>query len=184
MSPSIAELLAAVEARPEPEVIVLPNDKNVTPAAEQAADASGKRIRVVATKTLQEGLGALVAFEPGRPAAENEADMKRAAAAVRSGAVTRASRSATIGALEVEQGQFLGLVEGEPVTSGPVLEPVAREVVERLLGEASDVLTVLIGEGVEEADELVEAVRDAHPNLEIEVHEGGQPRYLLLFAVE
>ena len=184
MSPSTAELLAAVEAVPEAEVIVLPNNKNVTPAAEQAADASGKRVRVVATQTLQEGLGALVAFEPGRPAAENEADMKRAAAAVRSGAVTRASRSATIGALEVEQGHFLGLVEGEPVTSGPVLEPVAREVVERLLGEASDVLTILIGEAVEEAEELVEAVRDAHPNLEIEVHEGGQPRYLLLFAVE
>jgi DAK2 domain fusion protein YloV len=184
MSPSTAELLAAVEAVPEAEVIILPNNKNVTPAAEQAADASGKTVRVVATKTLQEGLGALVAFEPGRPAAENEVDMKRAGAAVRSGAVTRASRSATIGALEVEQGQFLGLVEGEPVTSGPVLEPVAREVVERLLGEASDVLTVLIGEGVEEAEELVEAVGDAHPNLEIEVHEGGQPHYLLLFAVE
>jgi dihydroxyacetone kinase-like predicted kinase len=110
--------------------------------------------------------------------------MRRAAAAVGSGAVARASRSATIGGLEVEQGQFLGLIEGEPVASGPVLEPVAREVVERLLGEASDVLTVLIGEGVEAAEELVEAIRDAHPDLEIEVHEGGQPRFLLLFAVE
>jgi DAK2 domain fusion protein YloV len=184
MSPSTAELVAAIESLPEPEVIVLPNNKNITPAAEQAAAASGKRVHVVATRTLQAGLGALVAFEPGRPAAENEADMRRAAAAVRSGAVTRASRSATIGGLEVEQGQFLGLVEGEPVTSGPMLEPVAREVVERLVGEASDVLTVLIGEGVEGAEELVEAVRDAHPNLEIEVHEGGQPHYPLLFAVE
>jgi uncharacterized protein len=184
MSPSTAELLEAVEALPEPEVIVLPNNKNVIPAAEQAAGMSEKSVHVVATRTLQAGLGALVAFEPGRSAAENEADMKRAAAAVRSGGVTRASRSATIGGLEVEQGQFLGLIEGEPVTSGPVLEPVAREVVERLLGEASDVLTVLIGEGGEAAEELVEAVRDAHPDLEIEVHEGGQPRYLLLFAVE
>jgi DAK2 domain fusion protein YloV len=184
MSPSTAELLAAIEALPEPEVIVLPNNKNVTPVAEQAAGASGKSVRVVATRTIQAGLGALVAFEPGRPVAENEADMRRAAAAVRSGAVARASRSATIGGLEVEQGQFLGLIEGEPVTSGPVLEPVAREVVERLLGEASDVLTVLIGEGVEAGGELVEAVRDAHPDLEVEVHKGGQPRYLLLFAVE
>jgi DAK2 domain fusion protein YloV len=184
MSPSTAELLAAIEALPEPEVIVLPNNKNVIPAAEQAAGASDKRVRVVATPTLQAGLGALVAFEPGRPATENETDMKRAAAAVASGAVTRASRSATIGGLEVEQGQFLGLVEGEPVTSGPVLEPVAREVVERLLGEASDILTVLTGEGLEATEELVEAIRDAHPDLEIEVHEGGQSRYLLLFAVE
>jgi DAK2 domain fusion protein YloV len=184
MNPSTAELLEAVEGQREPEVIVLPNNKNVIPAAEQAASESGKTVRVVATRTLQAGLGALVAFDPGRPATENEAEMKRAAGAVQSGAVTRASRSATIGGLEVEQGQFLGLVEGEPVTSGPVLEPVAREVVERLVGEAAEVLTILIGDGVEDADELVEAVRDAHPDLEVEVHEGGQPHYPLLFAVE
>jgi uncharacterized protein len=103
---------------------------------------------------------------------------------VRSGTVTRAHESATIGGLEVEQGHFLGLVEGEPVTSGPVLEPVAREAVERLIGEASDVLTVLLGEGADSAEELVAAVRDAHPELEIEVHEGGQARHPLLFAVE
>jgi dihydroxyacetone kinase-like predicted kinase len=184
MNPSTAELLEAVEAQREAEVIVLPNNKNVIPAAEQAASESGKTVRVVATRTLQAGLGALVAFDPVRPATENDAEMKRAAGAVQSGAVARASRSATIGGLEVEQGQFLGLVEGEPVTSGPVLEPVAREVVERLVGEAAEVLTILIGDGVEDADELVEAVRDAHPDLEVEVHEGGQPHYPLLFAVE
>jgi dihydroxyacetone kinase-like predicted kinase len=184
MNPSTAELIAAVEAVPEPEVLLLPNNANVVSAAEEAAKASAKEVRVIPTRSLQAGLGALVAFERGRSSAENEADMRRAAAAVRSGAVTRASRSATIGGIEVEQGQFLGLVESEPVTSGPVLEPVAREVVERLLGEASDVLTVLLGEGVHSADELVAAVRDAHPELEVEVHEGGQAHYPLLFAVE
>ena len=110
--------------------------------------------------------------------------MKRGARAVRSGAVARASRSATvIGGLEVEQGQFLGFVEGEPVTSGPVLEPVAREVVERLIGEASDVLTVLLGEGANSATGP-RGPFATHPELEVEVHEGGQPHYPLLFAVE
>jgi uncharacterized protein len=184
MNPSTAELLAAIEAVPEREVLLLPNNGNVLSAAEEAAKASAKEVRVIPTRTLQAGLAALVAFDPGRAAAANEVDMKRGAGAVRSGAVARASRSVTIGGLEVEQGQFLGLVEGEPVTSGPVLEPVAREVVERLIGEASDVLTVLLGEGANSAEELVEAVRDAHPELEVEVHEGGQPHYPLLFAVE
>jgi uncharacterized protein len=183
LDPSLANILAAIEAVPG-DVIVLPNNDLVVATAREAASGSKKSVQVLATRTLQAGLGALVAFESGKTAHENMADMEKAAGAVRSGAVTRATESATIGGLEVEQGQFLGLVETEPVTSGPVLEPVAREVVERLLGEASDVLTVLLGEGVESAEGLVAAVRDAHPDLEIEVHKGGQPRYPLLFAVE
>jgi dihydroxyacetone kinase-like predicted kinase len=110
--------------------------------------------------------------------------MATAAAAVRSGAVTRATRSATLGPLEVEQGHFLGLVEGEPMTSGPTLERVARDVVERLLSETADVLTILVGAEAISVDELVEGLRTAHPELEIEVCEGGQPHYPLLFGVE
>jgi DAK2 domain fusion protein YloV len=184
MNPSTADIVAAIESLPEKEVVVLPNSKNVVMAAEQAAEAVDENIRVVPTHTLQAGLGALVAYDAQRSADENAAAMEAAAASVRSGAVARASRSATIGAIEVEQGQFLGLVEGEPVTAGPALDPVAREVVERLLGESSEVLTILLGDGAEGADELVEGVRTAHPELEVEVHEGGQPHYPLLFGVE
>jgi DAK2 domain fusion protein YloV len=184
MNPSTANILAEIEALPEKEVVVLPNSKNVVLAAEQAAEAAEKTVRVVPTRTLQAGLGALVAFDPHRPVDENAPEMEAAANSVRSGGVARASRSATIGPVEVEQGQFLGLVDGEPITAGPTLDPVAREVVERLLGEASEVLTVLLGDGAQDADELVEAVHTAHPELEIEVHEGGQPHYPLLFGVE
>jgi dihydroxyacetone kinase-like predicted kinase len=110
--------------------------------------------------------------------------MQEAAAAVRSGGVARASRTTTIGKLEVEQGQFLGLVEGDPVTAATALAPVAREVVERLLDGKTEVLTILLGEGVADADELAEALRIAHPKLEVDVHEGGQPHYPLLFGAE
>ena len=178
------ELEAYREFIPRQQVVVLPNSKNVVLAAEQAAQGAGKEVRVVATRTIQAGLGALVAFDPQTSAEENAAAMEEAAAAVRSGGVARASRTATIGALEVEQGQFLGLVDGEPVTAGPALEPVAREVVERLLGSSADVLTILLGDETDSADELVEGIRTAHPLLEVEVHAGGQPHYPLLFAVE
>jgi DAK2 domain fusion protein YloV len=184
MNPSTADIAAAIESLAEGQVIVLPNSKNVLMAAEQAAQSAEKAVRVVPTATLQAGLGALVAFNPQTTADENAAAMKRAAAAVRSGSVARASRTATIGALEVEQGQFLGLVDGEPVTVGAALDPVAREVVERLLGGSADVLTILLGDVADSPDELVEGIRTAHPELEIEVHEGGQPHYPLLFAVE
>jgi uncharacterized protein len=184
MNPSTAEIAAAIESLPETQVIVLPNSKNVVLAAEQAAQTAGKDVRVVATPTIQAGLGALVAFDPQAAADDNAAAMAEAAAAVRSGSVARATRTATIGAVEVEQGQFLGLVDGEPVTAGAALEPVAREVVERLLAASADVLTILLGDETDGAEDLVEGIRTAHPELEVEVHEGGQPHYPLLFAVE
>ena len=184
MNPSTADISAAIESLPESQVVVLPNSKNVVMAAEQAAQNVEKDAHVVPTPTMQAGLGALVAFDPEASAEKNAAAMGEAAAAVRSGGVARASRTATIGALEVEQGQFLGLVDGEPVTAGPALDPVAREVVERLLGSSSDVLTILLGEETGDAEALVDGIRTAHPGLEVEVHAGGQPHYPLLFAVE
>jgi DAK2 domain fusion protein YloV len=184
MNPSTADIAAAIEALAEAQVVVLPNSKNVVLAAEAASEAVGKDVQVVTTHTLQAGLGALVAYDSQRPLDENLAAMDEAAAAVRSGAVARASRSATVGGLEIEEGQFLGLVEGVPVTSGPVLDPVAREVVERLLDGNAEVLTILVGNEAEDVDALADGIRAAHPTLEIEVHEGGQPHYPLLFAAE
>jgi uncharacterized protein len=184
MNPSTADIAATIESLPEGAVIVVPNSKNVVMSAERAAGASSKDVRVVPTRTLQAGLGALVAFDAQQPLEDNAAAMEEAASAVRSGSVARASRTATIGPVEVEQGQFLGLVDGEPVTAGPTLEPVAREVVERLLAGAADVLTILLGDEAVDSHEFVEGIRTAHPHLEIEVHEGGQPHYPLLFAAE
>jgi len=175
MNPSTAALLAAVESLPEQGVVLLPNSKNVVLAAEQAAEESAKDVRVVPTRSMQAGLGALVAFDAGRTLEDNIADMKEAADAVRAGSVARASRAARIGDVDVDEGQFLGLVEGEPV---------AADVVTRLVGAGADVLTVLVGDGAAESDAAIESIRAAHPDVEVEVHEGGQPHYPLLFAVE
>jgi DAK2 domain fusion protein YloV len=184
MNPSTADLLAAVEAVPESGVVLLPNSKNVVLAAEQAAEQSGKDVRVVPTRSLQAGLGALVAYDVRGSLEENVEAMEEAAAAVRAGSVALTSRSATIGSVDVAEGQFLGLVDGEPVTSGDDLAPVAASVVQQLVGDAADVLTVLVGDGTNGADAVVETIRAAHPGLEVEVHDGGQPHYPLLFAVE
>jgi DAK2 domain fusion protein YloV len=184
MNPSTADIAAAIDSLPEGGVIVLPNSKNVVMAADQAAGAVEKEVRVVPTHTLQAGLGALVAYDPQRPVDENAAAMEEAATAVRTGGVARASRNASIGAVEVEQGQFLGLVEGEPVTAGADLDAVAREVADRLLQEDSEVLTILVGEEAGDTDALLGAIRADHPDHEVEVHEGGQPHYPLLFGAE
>jgi DAK2 domain fusion protein YloV len=184
MNPSTADIVRAIDGLSADEAIVLPNNTNVILAAEQAVAATAKPAVLVPTRSLQAGLGAMVAFDAGRPASDNVAEMEEAAGGVRSAAVTRASRDALVGDLSVEEGQFLGLLEGEPVTAGPVLQPVARDVLERLLEDDADVLTILTGEDVEGVDDLLSFVREQHPELEIEVHQGGQPHYPLLFGAE
>jgi len=184
MNPSTAEIVSAIEALPAREAVVLPNNKNVILAAEQAVGASVKPARLVPTRSVQAGLGAMVAFDPSRLADENVAEMEQAAGGVRSGAVTRASRDTLVGGVAVEEGQFLGLIDGEPVTAGRVLQPVAREVLERLLELDADVLTILAGENAEGVNDLVAFVQEQHPELEVEVHDGGQPHYPLLFGAE
>jgi hypothetical protein len=110
--------------------------------------------------------------------------MRAAAAAVRTGCLTRASRTAVLGDVAVQEGDFLGLVEGEAVASGRAADAVTREVLARLgLGQA-DVLTILVGEGAPDVAPLRAEVEAAHPDLEVDVQEGGQPHYPLLFAVE
>jgi dihydroxyacetone kinase-like predicted kinase len=165
-------------------VILLPNNENVILAAEQAAKEADKRVWVVPTTSMQAGLSAAVAYDPDRSGDENSGEMAEAAAAVRAGAVTRASRTTALGGVTVEEGEFVGFVEGEAVASGPVLDVVARAVVERLLTEQTSLLTVLLGDDVAEAEELRTQVEAAHPAVEIEVHHGGQPHYPLLFSAE
>jgi len=184
MNPAASAILEAAAGVEASETIVLPNNPNVLLTARQAAALAGSPVVVVPTESLQAGLAALVAYDPSRSAVENAEAMEVAATEARTGSVTRASRSTRLGALDVEEGSFLGLVEGEPVASGPVLDTVAREVVERLLGEGSDVLTVLVGDGADHPDDLRAELEAAHPELEIEVHDGGQPHYPLLFSVE
>jgi fatty acid kinase len=184
MNPATAEIVEAIEALAAAEAIVLSNNKNVVLAAEQAVAATSRPARLVPTHSVQAGLGAMVAFDPARRAEANRAEMEEAAGGVRAGAVTRASRDAVVGDVAVEEGQYLGLVEGEPVAAGPVLQPVAREVLEQLLDGGADVLTILSGEDAEGVDDLVAFVKELHPEVEVESHEGGQPHYALLFGAE
>src|SRR5207248_1022279 len=140
MNPSAAELVAAVDATDAPEAIVLPNNANIRLAAEQAASLAKRPTRVVATTSMQAGLSALVAFNPVRPAEENATPMAEAAARVATGAVTMASRDVQLNGRAVGAGEYIGLLEDEPVTGGSEFEPVARALLERLLAEPREVV--------------------------------------------
>ncbi|MDQ2984171.1 MAG: DAK2 domain-containing protein [Actinomycetota bacterium] len=183
-NPSTADLVEAIEATRAPEVVLLPNNPNVLLTAEQAVGAASKPVHVVPTDSLQAGLAALVAYDGGRSAAENAAEMRLAADRVATGAVTTASRDVNLNGHAVESGAYLGLLEGEPVTGGPSFDEVANTVAERLLSEPREVMTLLTGDEEPALDELLSGLQKRHPDLEVEVHEGGQPHYPLLLSVE
>jgi uncharacterized protein len=184
MNPSTAELLAAVEDDPAPEAVILPNDRNVLMAAEHAAENATKPVRVVPTVSLQAGMAAMVAFDPAASAGENAAAMQEAGDDVVTGAVTIASRDVETNGLAVRAGAWLGLAGGRPVAGGTSFEEVARAVLDLLLDEPRSVLTLLTGEEPPPLDALLGELEAGHPDLELEVHEGGQPHYTLLISAE
>ena len=184
MNPSAADLVAAIEATGARDVIVLPNNANVVLAAEQASTLASKPVLVVPTTSMQAGLAALVAFDPSRPAEENQPVMAEAASRVATGAVTTASRAVQLNGRLVDPGEFLGLLEGEPVAGGSEFGPVAKAVLESLLAEPREVVTLLTGADEPDLSQLLAGLEEAHPEIEIEVHKGGQPHYALLASAE
>jgi uncharacterized protein len=184
MNPPAADLVAAAEAANAQEVVLLPNNSNVVLTAEQAATLATRPIHVVPTRSLQEGLAALVAFNPELSARETAEEMRLALEGVVTGEVTTATRDAEIDGLTVRRGEYLGLLNGRAIASGPSFAQVGRAVAEGLLGEPRDVLTLLAGEGAPQLNGLVDELSAGHPDLEIELHDGGQPHYQLLLSAE
>ena len=184
MNPSTADLVAAIEGADAGEIVLLPNNKNVIMAAEQAADHSSKVVRVVPTTSLQAGLAALVAFDPSADAATNSAALAEVADELATGAVTVASRDVHLDGLEIRKGAWLGLADGEPVAGGGGFDDVVRSVLERMLAEPRGILTLLTGDDAPALDGLLSELARTHPDLELEVHEGGQSHYPLLLAAE
>jgi DAK2 domain fusion protein YloV len=184
MNPSTAELVAALESLLAPEAILLPNNSNVILAAEQAARAAEKPVEVVPTDSIPAGLAAMVVFDGARPAAENAAVMREAIETVATGEVTIASRDAVLDGLAIRKGNYFGLAGGDPVAEGTSFEEVARAVVERLLAEPREVLTLLRGADAPELGPLVAELTARHPELEVDVQDGGQPHYPLLVSAE
>jgi DAK2 domain fusion protein YloV len=184
MNPSAAEIVEAIEATPAAEVIVLPNNANVILTAEQAAELASKPVRVVPSRSVQAGLAAIGRYISTNSPEQNEADMLDAVASVATGEVTVASRDAELDGVEIRKGAFLGLVDGTAVAAADDVESVALEVVERVLAGERGWLGILTGENAPALEGLLRAVEQAHPEVEVEIHDGGQPHYPLLVVAE
>jgi uncharacterized protein len=184
MNPSTADILAAVEATPATAVLVLPNNPNVILAAEEAVKLATKPARVVPSRSVQAGLAAIVRYLPSLPLEENEAGMAEALEEVATGEVTVASRDVELDGVRVRKGAYLGLADGEAVASSLDLQEVTCAVVDRLLSNGRGVLTILTGADEPKLDEILRRIEERHPDVELDVHPGGQPNYPLLLAAE
>jgi DAK2 domain fusion protein YloV len=183
MNPSTADLIEAVEELDAAQAIILPNNSNVLLAAEHAASNASKPVQVVATDSIPAGLAAMVAFDGSADAAANALEMRDAIAAVATGEVTIASRDVEMNGLAIRKGEWLGLADGEPVAGGVSFEDVTAAVVERLL-TGHELLTVLVGSDAPALDALLARVAEAHPGVDVDVEQGGQPHYALLLSAE
>jgi fatty acid kinase len=187
MNPSTADLLDAVKHVNSGHVVVLPGNKNIVPVAEQLDTLTTKTVRVVPTRSMPEGLAALMAYDPEADAPTNTTAMRLASAAVASGEVTRAVRSSHTDAGPVAEGDWMGIARGDGIVavSADLIEAVTA-LLGHLLSEERELVTVLTGiEADGETTASIESwLAEHHPAVEVEVHDGGQPLYPYLFGVE
>jgi dihydroxyacetone kinase-like predicted kinase len=186
MNPSTAQLVEAVESAPADEVVILPNNKNIIPVAEQVQGQTSKVVRVVPTRGITEGFAALVTYDPEASAEENAAEMTDAAGNVMAGEVTRAVRDAPSEKGPIHEGDYLGLARDGIRSVDANLAGASMALLESLIGEDHEIVTIIEGEGSSNADtrRITEWLRDRHPDIAPEVHHGGQPLYPYLFGVE
>jgi DAK2 domain fusion protein YloV len=184
MNPSTADLLEAIEGIGADEAVLLPNNGNVVMAAEQAARVAGRPVQVVPTTSIPAGLAALVAFNGERSAEENAEAMREAVRQVATGEVAVASRDSSVDGVAVRKGDYLALLEGDVVAAGPGFDEVIRALLERMLAEPRELLTLLTGEGAPPLNGVLDELAATRPDLEVDLREGGQPHYPLLLSAE
>jgi uncharacterized protein len=186
MNPSTADLLAAVEAVPAEQVVILPNNKNIIPVAEQVDAHTERVVRVVPTRGIAEGFAALMGYDPEAPADENAKEMAALSANVVAGEVTQAVRDSISEAGPITEGDYLGIArDGIKVVASSVAD-AACALLDILVGDDHEIVTVIEGEGATAADtrRITEWLDDHRPGVSPEVHHGGQPLYPYLFGVE
>lgn len=186
MNPSTEDFIKAVEHVNARHIIILPNNKNIFMAAQSAAEVIEQSAAVIETRTIPQGLTSLLAFDPSKSIEENHDRMTAALADVVSGSVTTAVRDTTIDGLEIHENDNLGMVDGKIVVSNPDMLTTLNETFSKMLDADSEIVTIYIGkDGSEDlANELAQDITEKFEDVEVEIHNGGQPVYPYLFSVE
>lgn len=187
MNPSTEDVLDAISKVNAETVFVFPNNKNIILAANQAAEIEEeKQVIVIPTKTIPQGISALISFDETATAEANQAGMEDAITAVKSGQVTYAVRDTSIDGKEIKTGDYMGIDDVGIQAVGQDITEVVKDLIGAMADEDSELLSIYYGSDVEEekANALVEAVQAAYPDFEVEAHAGGQPIYYYILSLE
>ena len=186
MNPSAADIIAAVQKTNAAFTIVLPNNKNIVLAAEQAAELSETPIAVVASRNVAQGMAAMLAFNPDLDGEKNAEAMRDALDSVRSGEITSAVRSTTIDDVDVEEGQAIAILDGGLAAAAASPNDALAAMLDAAELEDGALVTLFYGAGLAEetAEEAATAISARPGGIEVEVHEGGQPHYHYLVSIE
>ena len=186
MNPSTQDIIDSIKKSGAKKAIVMPNNGNIIMAAKQAAEVSDIPVGIVPTKTISQGLTAMLSFDPDDSLDDNVANMTDALDTVVSGEVTKANRDTQINEVEIHQDDYLGIIDGEIKVAETDIITAASSMIEKMLDEDSEIVTVMFGRdsNKKEAQKLIDAVKEKHDDLEFELHDGGQPVYNFLISVE
>ncbi|MFD1392789.1 DAK2 domain-containing protein [Lacticaseibacillus jixianensis] len=186
MNPSTNDILDAITKAHAKNVLVLPNNSNIFMAADEAAKAAEVNVAIVKSKTINQGMTAMLGFNPDAPLADNQEQMTEELANVVSGSVTQAIRDTVIDGLEIKKDDWMGIIDNKIKVSEKDRQQATIDMIEAMLDEESEIITLIVGEdgSREEADAIEAAVTEAHEDVEVEIHDGDQPVYPYLVSVE
>ena len=186
MNPSTQDMLEAIEKLNAEHIFILPNNKNIIMAANQAAEISDKDIRVIPTKTIPQGITCITMFNPEADVEENTEELKEAMEMVKTTSVTYAVRDTEVDGKEIKEGNILGLVEGKIKEVGEDPDKVAEDLIDSLVDEDSELITIFYGKDCEEekVDALIEKLEGKYEDLDVQCYKGEQPLYYFIMSVE
>jgi DAK2 domain fusion protein YloV len=186
MNPSVERLLQAINDAPAPDVIVLPNNSNIILAAQQAQALSSKRVRVIPSKTVPQGVNALLAFSYNADLDDNARAMERGIGEVRTAEITTAVRGVSVNGLDVQEDQVIGLIDGDLKVAGEDMDTVIDRVLEQMCTDDTELITLYYGgeATAESTQALASRLSSHHPDIEVEVIEGDQPYYHYIISAE
>ncbi|WP_101433337.1 fatty acid kinase catalytic subunit FakA [Staphylococcus aureus] len=186
MNPSTEDIVKVIEQSKCKRAIILPNNKNILMASEQAASIVDAEAVVIPTKSIPQGISALFQYDVDATLEENKAQMADSVNNVKSGSLTYAVRDTKIDGVEIKKDAFMGLIEDKIVSSQSDQLTTVTELLNEMLAEDSEILTVIIGQDAEQAvtDNMINWIEEQYPDVEVEVHEGGQPIYQYFLSVE
>ncbi len=186
MNPSTQEIFSAFENLPTDKIVILPNNKNIIPAARAAAEMSKKQVTVIPSRSVPQGLAAMLRLAPEGDFDQVVAEMTQAMEEVQTGEITNATRDVEINGVRVKAGQYIALLNGQLVLADSSLERVCLGLLEKANAQQYELITLFYGNNIsaEEANRIAELIQSAFPEQGVEIHEGGQPHYPFIISIE